>query len=82
MSGTAFFILKQTTKMVIQDILLLGNPKLLEISSQVEENDLPKLLPQIELMRESILDIRRIYGFGCAIAAPQIGLQKRICPSY
>jgi peptide deformylase len=29
-------------------------------------------------MWESIIDIRNTYGFGRAIAAPQIGLQKRI----
>lgn len=64
--------------MAIQDILLLGNPKLHEISSQVNKRELPQLLPQIELMWESILDIRKTYNFGRAIASPQIGLQKRI----
>jgi peptide deformylase len=64
--------------MAIKDILLLGNSKLYEISSAVEKKELPQLLPQITLMWESILDIRKTYGFGRAIAAPQIGLNKRI----
>jgi len=64
--------------MAIKDILLLGNPKLHETSSPVTWDELSKLLPQIELMWESILDIRKTYRFGRAIAAPQIGLQKRI----
>jgi len=64
--------------MAIKDILLLGDPKLYEVSSPVNKNELPIFLPQIELMWESILDIRNTYGFGRAIAAPQIGLQKRI----
>jgi len=64
--------------MAIKDILLLGNPELYKIAAPVEKDELPRLQPQIELMWESILDIRRTYGFGRAIAAPQIGLSKRI----
>jgi len=64
--------------MALKDILLLGNPKLYEISTEVKKEELSGLLPQIELLWESILDIRNTYGFGRAIAAPQIGLQKRI----
>jgi len=64
--------------MAIKDILLLGNPKLYETSVLVGKDELPALLPQIQLMWESILEIREKYGFGRAIAAPQIGLQKRI----
>jgi peptide deformylase len=64
--------------MAIKDILLLGNSKLYEVSTEVDKEELTGLLPQIELMWESILDIRNMYGFGRAIAAPQIGLQKRV----
>jgi peptide deformylase len=64
--------------MAIKDILLLGNPRLYDISSPVLKDELPQFLPQIELMWESIMDIRNTFGFGRAIAAPQIGLQKRI----
>lgn len=64
--------------MAIKDILLLGNPKLYETSSEVKKEELPELMPQIQLMWDSILDIKNTYGFGRAIAAPQIGLQKRI----
>lgn len=64
--------------MAISDILLLGNPQLYEKSEPVEKNELPALIPQIELMYNTILDFRKKYGCGRAIAAPQIGLQKRI----
>ncbi len=64
--------------MAIKDILLLGDSRLHEVSLPVEKNELAELQPQIELMWDSILDIRQTYGFGRAIAAPQIGLQKRI----
>ena len=64
--------------MAIKDILLLGDPGLYEVSTPVKRYELPDLISQIHLMWESILDIRKQYGFGRAIAAPQIGLQKRI----
>lgn len=64
--------------MAVKDILLLGDPRLYEVSAPVLKEELLELKPQIELMWESIIDIRNTYGFGRAIAAPQIGLQKRI----
>lgn len=64
--------------MAIKDILLLGNPLLHEISDPVVHSELDMLIPDIHLMWDSILDIRKTYGFGRAIAAPQIGLKKRI----
>ncbi len=64
--------------MAIKDILLLGNPLLYKKSERVEKDELNQLLPQINLMYETILDFRNKYGSGRAIAAPQIGLLKRI----
>jgi len=64
--------------MAVSDILLLGNPKLYEKSVLVEKDELYQFLPQINLMFETVLDFRKKYGTGRAIAAPQIGLQKRI----
>jgi peptide deformylase len=64
--------------MAIADILLLGNPKLYEKSVLVEKDELHQFLPHINLMFETVLDFRKRYGAGRAIAAPQIGLQKRI----
>lgn len=45
--------------MAIRDILLLGNPKLYEKSIPVQQEELPNLLPQIELMWNSIVDIKK-----------------------
>lgn len=64
--------------MAISDILLLGNPLLYEKSARVEKVEIKSLLPQIDLMFETVLDFRKKYGVGRAIAAPQIGLLKRI----
>ena len=64
--------------MAIKDILLLGDPRLYEVADFVKIEEVQELLPKIDLMFETVLDFRRKYGVGRAIAAPQIGLPKRI----
>ena len=64
--------------MAVKDILLLGNPTLYKKSLPVKEDEIEELFPQITLMFETVLDFRKKYGVGRAIAAPQIGLLKRI----
>jgi len=64
--------------MAVSDILLLGNPALYKKSHSVEKEKIPSLLPEINLMFETVLDFRNKYGVGRAIAAPQIGLLKQI----
>jgi peptide deformylase len=64
--------------MAVRDILLLGNPLLYEKSLIVEKDEINNLLPKIDLMFETVLDFRAKYGAGRAIAAPQVGLLKRI----
>ena len=59
-------------------ILLLGDPVLYEVSEEVKEDELELLKPVFTDMFECIRGIRRDYGFGRAIAAPQIGVKKRI----
>ncbi len=59
-------------------ILLLGDPKLYEVSEAVRPEELEALRPVVEDMFDCIRAIRRDYGFGRAIAAPQIGVQKRL----
>ena len=59
-------------------ILLLGDPKLYEISPKVNREELEELRPVFEDMFDCIKGIRRDYGFGRAIAAPQIGVMKRL----
>lgn len=64
--------------MAVSDILLLGNPLLYEKSGIVEKEEINELLPKIDLLFETVIDFRKKYGAGRAIAAPQIGLMKRI----
>lgn len=59
-------------------ILLLGNPQLYEISEKVTREELEDIRPVFMDMFHCILGIRRDYGFGRAIAAPQIGVKKRL----
>ncbi|MCI8582101.1 MAG: peptide deformylase [Dorea sp.] len=61
-----------------REILLLGNPDLYLVSEEVKQEDLAKLRPVYEDMFDCIRGIRRDYGFGRAIAAPQIGVRKRL----
>ena len=61
-----------------REILLLGDPRLYEVSAEVEREELEALRPVFQDMFDCIRGIRRDYGFGRAIAAPQIGVLKRI----
>ena len=61
-----------------REILLLGDPRLYEISEEVKREELEELRPVFGDMFDCIRGIRRDYGFGRAIAAPQIGVQKRL----
>lgn len=62
----------------IQDILLLGNPILYQVSEPVTRADLSLLQGWVEDMQNAILEIRAKYNFGRAIAAPQLGIMKRL----
>ena len=61
-----------------REILLLGNPQLYEVSEEVKREELENLRPVFTDMFDCIKGIRRDYGFGRAIAAPQISVQKRL----
>lgn len=65
-----------------KEILKLGNPKLYEISSPVERTELSQLAPVIHDLHDTLIAFRNQYHAGRAIAAPQIGIQKRILYMY
>jgi len=64
--------------MTVREILLLGNPRLYEISEPVQEGDLKALPAVVADLHDTLLDFRRKYGAGRAIAACQIGFRKRL----
>lgn len=59
-------------------ILLLGDPALYEVSEPVTEEELPQLRGVVEDLHDTLMAFRRKYHAGRAIAAPQIGVRKRL----
>lgn len=68
--------------MAVKEILLLGTPKLHEISSLVAEEEMDELLPAVQGLHDTLLDFKSKYDAGRAIAAPQIGVFKRMIYMY
>lgn len=64
--------------MALSEIIKLGDPLLLEKALPVEFSEMPVLREPIKKMGRLIVEFREMYGRGRAIAAPQIGLLKRI----
>ncbi|GHN01171.1 peptide deformylase [Cytophagales bacterium WSM2-2] len=62
----------------LNDLLLLGNPTLYEVSSPVEKSELPLVKSWAADLNNVMLEIRAKYNFGRAIAAPQLGIMKRL----
>ena len=67
---------------MIRDLLKLGNPKLYEISSPITEEDMKTVPEWVTDLHDTLMEYRRIYGAGRAVAAPQIGIQKRLLYMY
>lgn len=61
-----------------REILLLGDPRLYEVSEEVKQEELEQMRAVFTDLFDCIKGIRRDYGFGRAIAAPQIGVKKRL----
>jgi peptide deformylase len=68
--------------MTVREILLLGNPDLYRLCEPVTQAELPTMKPVVEDLHDTLLDFRAKYGAGRAIAAPQIGVFKRLIYMY
>lgn len=64
--------------MSVREVLLLGNPRLYEVCAPVEKVEVESLRPIVQDMHDTLMDFRRRHGAGRAIAAPQIGVMKRL----
>ena len=64
--------------MAEQEILTLGNPKLYEISARVQHGDISDMRSVSADLFDTIDAFRVKHGWGRAIAAPQIGVLKRM----
>lgn len=68
--------------MSIKEILLLGNPRLYEVSEPVKKDELDKMKDVVDDLHDTLMDFRKRYGVGRAVAAPQIGVMKRLVYMY
>jgi len=64
--------------MAVKGILLMGNPRLYEVSEPVRKDETDAMAVVVQDLHDTLLDFRKKYGAGRAIAAPQIGVRKRL----
>ena len=64
--------------MALNKILLLGDTKLYESSLPVKKEELSSALEVANDLHETIINFQSAYGWGRAIAAPQIGAFIRV----
>jgi peptide deformylase len=62
----------------LQDLLLLGNPLLYQVSEPVQQSELSLVQEWVTDLDNVMKEIRARYNFGRAIAAPQLGIMKRV----
>ncbi|OUQ79202.1 peptide deformylase [Flavonifractor sp. An100] len=67
---------------MVREILTLGNPQLYEVSDPVTEEDKEALSGWITDLHDTLMAYRKTYGAGRAVAAPQIGVKKRLLYMY
>jgi peptide deformylase len=64
--------------MSVREVLLLGNPKLYEVSEPVDADEIEVLHEVVRDLHDTLMDFRALFRRGRAIAAPQIGVMKRL----
>ena len=64
--------------MAIKTILLLGSPKLCETAQEIKKEELPSIRNTVADLHDTMFDFRKKHGWGRGIAAPQIGVMKRL----
>ena len=62
----------------IDDLLLLGDPRLYQVCEPVLPAELPLVKGWVADLHGVMQQIRERYHFGRAIAAPQLGIMKRL----
>ncbi len=62
----------------LTDLLLLGDPRLYQICEEITPGDLGAVKDWVADLHSVMQDIRSVYKFGRAIAAPQLGIMKRL----
>lgn len=67
---------------MIKEILKLGNPRLYEKSMEILPSESENVKIWVEDLHDTLMDFRKTYGAGRAVAAPQIGVHKRLLYMY
>lgn len=67
---------------MVREILKLGDPRLYEVSTPVLEEERHALQEWVQDLHDTLMDYRKTYGAGRAVAAPQIGIPKRLLYMY
>ena len=62
----------------LDDLLLLGDPRLYQVCDPVLPEELPLVNGWVADLHNVMQQIREKYHFGRAIAAPQLGIMKRL----
>lgn len=62
----------------VRQVLLLGNPVLYEPSTGIDADDVAAMAPVVADLHDTLMDFRARNGVGRAIAAPQIGVARRL----
>ncbi len=63
---------------MVKEILLLGNPALYKVCEEVKKEELRYIKEVVIDMHDTLMDFRTKHNAGRAIAAPQIGVFKRL----
>jgi peptide deformylase len=62
----------------LENLLQLGDPLLYEVCKPILQTELPLVKDWVEDLHNVMQEIRVKYNFGRAIAAPQLGIMKRL----
>lgn len=64
--------------MAVKEILLLGNPKLYKSCAKIKKSEIKEIRKVVKDLHDTLMNFRKNYNAGRAIAAPQIGVMKRL----
>lgn len=67
---------------MVREILKLGNPELYEVCPELTPEDYPMLGVWVQDLHDTLMEYRSTYGAGRAVAAPQIGVKRRLIYMY
>ena len=67
---------------MIKEILQLGNPRIYVTCTEYNMENVPEIEAVVGDLHDTLMEYKRVHGAGRAIAAPQIGVQKRLLYMY